>query len=216
MTERGSTRHSPRVDEELEAEVESLVRGAPVEARAEEWRQMEPAAEGEPNPDGITTVDDVELRSLLAVSLRPSAFPGDRARLLEVAAEEHAEDRVLEWLASLPEAREFDTVQSVWEALGGGHETRDAPDVTRAEPVETDSPPVDTREWVDTTTSAEPLPVFEPTAPPDAAPTDAAERPRQPADGPSSVGRVVGIAFAGISVAVGVTIEVVRFIRRRF
>jgi hypothetical protein len=216
MTERGSTRHSARVDEELEGEVESLVRGAPVEARAEEWRQMEPAAEGEPNPDGMTAVDDLELRSLLAVSLRPSAFPGDRARLLEVAAEEHAEDRVLEWLASLPEAREFDTVQSVWEALGGGHETRDAPDITRAEPVETASPPIETPERVETTTAAESPPMFEPTAPPGPAPTAPAERPDEPANGPSSVGRVVGIAFAAVSVAVGVTIEAVRFIRRRF
>jgi hypothetical protein len=129
MPERGSTRHSARVDEELEGEVESLTRGAPVEARAEEWRLMEPAAEGEPNPDGMTSVDDVELRSLIAVSLRPSAFPGDRARMLEVAREEHAEERVLEWLETLPDDQQFETVQSVWEALGGGYETRDAPNL---------------------------------------------------------------------------------------
>ncbi|MDQ1477240.1 MAG: hypothetical protein QOE62_2469 [Actinomycetota bacterium] len=203
MTERGSTRHSARVDDELEGEVESLVRGAPVEARVEEWRQMEPAAEGEPNPDGITTVDDVELRSLLAVSLRPSAFPGDRARLLEVAAEEHAEDRVLEWLASLPEAREFDTVQSVWEALGGGHETRDAPVITRAEPVESPSPSIETG------------PRTEPTGPPHAEESAPAQSPPEAADSPSLVGRVVSIAFAGVSIGVGVAVEAMRCIRRR-
>jgi hypothetical protein len=202
MAERGSTRHSARVDEELQGEVESLVRGAPVEARVEESRQMEPAAEGEPNPDGITTVDDVELRSLLAVSLRPSAFPGDRARLLEVATEEHAEDRVLEWLAFLPAAHEFDTVQSVWEALGGGHETRDAPDITRAESVETPLP------------SNQTPPPIETTVPP--APTSAAQSSQEATDSPSLVGRAVGIAFAGVSIAVGVTVEAVRFIRRRF
>jgi hypothetical protein len=200
MSERGSTRHSARVDEELEGEVESLLRGAPVEARAEEWRQMEPAAEGEPNPDGMTTVDEVELRSLLAVSLRPSAFPADRTRLLEVAREEHAEDRVLQWLASLPAAREFDTVQSVWEALGGGHETRAAPDIARPEPEAVPAP------------SSEGPPAVEPTAP--AEPAEPAEQ--ETSDNPSLVGRVVGIAFAGVSVAVGVTIEAVRFIRRRF
>jgi hypothetical protein len=76
MPDRGSTRHSARVDEQMDAEVASLTHGAPVEARAEEWRQMEPAAEGEPNPDGMTSVDEIEFRSLLATSLRPSAFPG--------------------------------------------------------------------------------------------------------------------------------------------
>jgi hypothetical protein len=155
---------------------------------------MEPAAEGEPNPDGITTVDEVELRSLLAVSLRPSAFPADRSRLLDVAREEHAEDRVLEWLASLPATREFDTVQSVWEALGGGHETRDAPDLTHAEPEPTPAP------------ARERPPAVEPAAP-------AAQESN---DNPSLVGRVAGIAFAGVSVAVGFTVEAVRFIRRRF
>jgi hypothetical protein len=58
--------------------------------------------------------------------------------------------------------------------------------------------------------------MFEPTAPTDPAPTAPAEPPDEPANGPSSVGRVVGIAFAAVSVAVGVTIEAVRFIRRRF
>ena len=124
MTERGSTQHSPRVDEELHKETASLLRGSPVEARAEEWRLMEPPADGEPLPDARVSVDDVELRSLLAVSLRPSAFPGDRARLLEVAEEEHAEARILEWLGSLPETQTFVNVETVWEALGGAHEQR--------------------------------------------------------------------------------------------
>jgi hypothetical protein len=194
MPERGSTRHSARVDEELEREVESLTRGAPVEARAEEWRQMEPAAEGEPNPDGITSVNDVELRSLLAVSLRPSAFPGDRARMLEVAREEHAEDRVLAWLESLPNDEQFETVQSVWEALGGGYESRDAPDLGSDPQIAT---PVG-------------RPIETPPAPP-AAPL-AEEEPASP----SLLGRVVGIAFAGVSLAAGVAAEAVRIVRRRF
>src|ERR1700704_5399854 len=80
VPERGSTQHSARVDEELHKETESLLRGSPVEARAEDWRRMEPPADGEPLPDSRVTIDDVELRSLLATSLRPSAFPGDRAR----------------------------------------------------------------------------------------------------------------------------------------
>jgi hypothetical protein len=199
MPERGSTRHSARVDEELEREVESLTRGAPVEARAEEWRQMEPAAEGEPNPDGITSVNDVELRSLLAVSLRPSAFPGDRARMLEVAREEHAEDRVLAWLESLPNDEQFETVQSVWEALGGGYESRDAPDLGSDPQIA--------------------VPIATPPAPRDAVETPAAPAPASAEDesaSPSLIGRVVGIAFAGVSLAAGVAAEAVRVVRRRF
>jgi hypothetical protein len=127
VPERGSTQHSARVDEELHKETESLLRGSPVEARAEDWRRMEPPADGEPFPDAHVTVDDVELRSLLAISLRPSAFPGDRARLLAVAEEEHAEDRILEWLGSLPARQTFPNVEAVWESLGGAKEQRDNP-----------------------------------------------------------------------------------------
>src|SRR2546421_7922438 len=127
VTERGSTQHSARVDEELHKETESLLRGSPVEARAEDWRRMEPPADGEPFPDAHVTVGDVELRSLLAISLRPSAFPGDRAGLLAVAEEEHAEDRVLDWLGSLPATQTFPNVEAVWEALGGTKEQREAP-----------------------------------------------------------------------------------------
>jgi hypothetical protein len=126
VTERGSAKHSPRLDEQLKGEVESLTRGAPVEARADERLQMEAAAEGEPEPDAVVSVDDVELRSLLAFSVRPSAFPGDRERLLEVAREEGAQQRVIDWLQRLPAARVFPTVQSVWDELGGTHEQRGA------------------------------------------------------------------------------------------
>ncbi len=126
MAERGSTRHSPRVDDELEHETKALVHGAR-ESHAEEWRQAEPPADGEPFPDTHLTVDGVELRSLLSISLRPSAFPGDRAQLLAVAAEEHAEDQVIEWLEALPADRVYVNVEAVWEALGGEREQREQP-----------------------------------------------------------------------------------------
>lgn len=102
-----------------------MTRGAPVEARAQEWRQMEPAAEGEPEPDAVVSVDDVELRSLLAFSVRPSAFPGNRERLLDAARDENAPQRVVDWLESLPAERVFPTVQAVWDELGGSHEVRE-------------------------------------------------------------------------------------------
>ncbi len=51
--ERGSAKHSPRVDEEMEKEVSSLTRGAPIEARSQEFRMKEPAGDDEPIPEQI-------------------------------------------------------------------------------------------------------------------------------------------------------------------
>src|SRR5215211_1294805 len=51
--ERQSNLHSPRVDEEMQHEVESLTRGSPVEARIEESRLMEDAGDGEPVAQAI-------------------------------------------------------------------------------------------------------------------------------------------------------------------
>jgi len=46
--ERGSDKHGSRLDEEMERETESITRGAPVEARVEEWREKEGPGAGEP------------------------------------------------------------------------------------------------------------------------------------------------------------------------
>ena len=51
--ERGSNLHTPRVDEELQDEVQSLITGAPVEARAEEGREKEGPADDEPTPESV-------------------------------------------------------------------------------------------------------------------------------------------------------------------
>jgi hypothetical protein len=126
VPERGSTQHSPRVDDELEHETQALVR-ASRESHTQEWRQAEPPADGEPLADTHVSVDGIELRSILAISLRPGAFPADRATLLTVAEEEHAQDQVIEWLQSLPADREFVNVEAVWEALGGERERREQP-----------------------------------------------------------------------------------------
>jgi Protein of unknown function (DUF2795) len=136
VAERRSTQHSPRIDDLLDKETESITRGAPTEARTEEWRQMEPAADDEPLPDariagdtfpenGVLHLDEIEDRSLLAISLRPSAFPATSSVLVEVAEEQHAEPRVMEWLERLDPDVTFRNVEDVWEALGGRHEERE-------------------------------------------------------------------------------------------
>jgi hypothetical protein len=149
VTERGSTHHSGRVDDELASEVESLVRSGR-ESHSDDDRLHEPPADDEPMPDarvagtehaedGVLDLDEIEARSRLASSVRPSAFPADRARLLDVANEEHAPPDVLDALGSLPPEIRFVNVQQVWEALGGERERRTA---VAAEPVEAAEPTV--------------------------------------------------------------------------
>lgn len=131
---RGSDKHGPRQDEALAKEVEGLTRSGHG-TRAEEWKDPEPSADGEPDvdrapngtltggtPEGMTP-EDVEGRSELAAALGRAAFPGDRQALLDAAAEASATDRVLERLRDLPEGQQFANVDEAWTALGGGHET---------------------------------------------------------------------------------------------
>jgi hypothetical protein len=55
--ERGSDKHGPRVDEELQHEVRSLEQGAPVEARAEEFREQEGPGDDQPTPESLLRED---------------------------------------------------------------------------------------------------------------------------------------------------------------
>jgi hypothetical protein len=55
--ERGSDKHSPRVDEEMEHETSSMTRGSPIEARSDEGRMKEPPADQEPVPEEIIDPD---------------------------------------------------------------------------------------------------------------------------------------------------------------
>lgn len=133
--QRGSDRHGPRLDDELRRETEALERSG-VQPHREEWRQPEPAAEGEPEasrtprpvyrggtPPGLDPAD-VEARTELARHLDPAAFPADRAGLLRSAASNHAPDEVVETIEALPDGVRFETMQEVWTALGGGAEER--------------------------------------------------------------------------------------------
>src|SRR4051794_23482771 len=129
---RGSDKHGARHDEAMAKEVEGLVR-AGRSTHAQEWKDPEPSGEDQPQadrapnqdlmgatPEGMTH-DDVEGRSELAVALGRSAFPGDRAALLQAAQEASATGRVLSRLEELPEGQEYRNVDEVWTALGGGH-----------------------------------------------------------------------------------------------
>ena len=130
--ERGSDKHSPRVDEELDHETRSLQQGAPIESRVEEFREQEGPGEDQPTPEprlsedqtGSLDLDDAEARSDIARYLDPSAFPADRDGLVAGAEANNAPDAVLERLQALPDGRTYQGMPDVWAALGGTVEHR--------------------------------------------------------------------------------------------
>ena len=132
--ERGSDKHSPRVDEQLDHDTRSLTQGAPVESRVEEHREQEGPGEDQPTPDARLTggrataasldLDDAETRADIARFLNPSSFPADREALLADAEANHAPAGVTERLQALPAGRAYENVQDIWAALGGTVEHR--------------------------------------------------------------------------------------------
>ena len=133
--ERGNSKHAPRVDEEMSREVSGTVQGT-AGGRAEEWRQLEPPGEDQPEatraptsdtrsgaPQGMTSTE-VEQRSRLGRFISRSALPGDRESLRLSAQENEAPDEVLAQLDRLPPGAEFRTVSEVWAALGHENETQ--------------------------------------------------------------------------------------------
>jgi hypothetical protein len=130
--ERGSDKHSARMDDALEAEVRGMMT-AGRETRGEDWNSPEPSGEDQPDvdlvpdgtlaggvPDGMTE-DDIELRSEIASSLGKECWPCDAEQLLFKAAEMNATERVLNTLRELPQGRVFQNMQEVWAELSGGH-----------------------------------------------------------------------------------------------
>ncbi len=123
--ERGSFKHSDRLDDEMAKETETLTHsGQP--ARTEEWRETEPVDEGhlampedeQPGtPPGMTPAD-VNERSDIARYIEPHKFPADRAALLRHLAETGAPDEVVDAIRTLPDGRQFSTVGEIARALG--------------------------------------------------------------------------------------------------
>lgn len=130
--ERGSDKHSPRVDEALDHETQSLQRGAPIESRVEEFREGEGPGDDQPTPEprlsegrtGSLDLDDAEARSEIARYLDPSAFPADREGLVANAEANNAPEGVRERLQALPAGRTYEAMPDVWAGLGGTVEHR--------------------------------------------------------------------------------------------
>ena len=127
--ERGN-KHSPRVDEELEHEVEGMLR-AERPTRAEEWKEPEPAGEDQPDPGHLgepedrlpaappgMTPEEVVLRSELAAALTRAAFPNDESGLLGHLVDTDAPDRLRDLIRRLPSGRLYHNIGEVFVALG--------------------------------------------------------------------------------------------------
>ena len=129
-----STKHSPRVDEELEHEIQGMLKGEHA-TRSEEWREVEPIAEGDPDitadptgtlvggvPVGMTE-DAVIARAELARWLDRADFPSDGPNLVEAALDHRAPDAVVDELRRLPEGQTYERIGDVVRALGYPTET---------------------------------------------------------------------------------------------
>lgn len=128
--DKGSDKISARLDDELKEETEGMVR-ANRQTRAEEWHQLEPSGEDEPDvdraPDGTLTGGtpagmtpaDVAGRSELAGYLGHDVYPAVREQLIGAALDHHAPDRIVDAVRRLPSGRQFHNVAEVWEELGG-------------------------------------------------------------------------------------------------
>ena len=120
---RDSTKHGPRVDDELASEQladeagEVVAEGdipVPVELDRSETAPSHPPS------------DPVEARRELSRHLRLSVFPASRDALVEEANDQGAPEHVLFALRQLPADLELHTVHEVWTALEGHEDVRDA------------------------------------------------------------------------------------------
>ena len=134
--ERGSSKHGPRLDDELEHEVRGLIQGQPTDGRVEEWHDPEPSGEDQPDAAGFPdpgddlpggapagmTAAEAEERTRFASYLSRSLFPADRGKLRAAAVEANAPDEVVAVIDRLPDG-EFVNIADAWHKAGGGIES---------------------------------------------------------------------------------------------
>ncbi len=124
--ERETDKYSPRVDDAMSHDLESLLRGSPEESRAREDRLQEDPEVGPGRPPaaeekvGIgVSASAADQRAELARYLAGAAFPARRDELVYMAETDQAPPPLLDRLRSLPADEQYVNVQSVWQALGG-------------------------------------------------------------------------------------------------
>jgi hypothetical protein len=133
-TSERSTKHSARLDDELQHEVEGMVRSGR-STHAQEWADPEPVAEGDPDvdvspadtlvggtPDGMDP-DAVIARAELARWLDRADYPNTGPGLVEAARDHRAPDAVVAELRKLPDGETYERIGDVVRALGYPTET---------------------------------------------------------------------------------------------
>jgi hypothetical protein len=121
--ERASSKHGPRLDEEMKQEIRGTVQGV-AGGRAEEWKMAEPAGEDQPDATRVIGADAANDLSRFGRYIGLSAMPGDRAALRRSAEVLEAPDDILADLDSLPDDVVFHTVTEIWAVLGRGSDER--------------------------------------------------------------------------------------------
>jgi hypothetical protein len=126
-----SRKHTPRVDDALSRQAEGHLQGAPAGGRAEEWRESETPANGEPEVSQIPRDDtqsrsdvplnlspyEIEQRSRMSRYLNRTTFPADRRELIRAAQAADAPDDVIEELRKLPSGETFENATRTWAVL---------------------------------------------------------------------------------------------------
>jgi len=126
--DRESSKHGPRLDEEMAHETQDVVRSGH-STHTEEWRQPEPIDEVRQQhptaggPPGGPDSDDIEARSHLAQVLGRAAFPADSQAVQRRAADADLPDELTEAIARLPAGQHYANVGELARALGLDTET---------------------------------------------------------------------------------------------
>jgi Protein of unknown function (DUF2795) len=121
--DRGSTKHGPRLDEQMANEMKG-------EGRVEEWREPEPPGDDQPEPGwttpghyGLDTGDDRDPdrrdeRARIGTYVPRAVFPADRLKLVAAARAQNAPDEVINVLGGLPPDVIYPGAPELWKALG--------------------------------------------------------------------------------------------------
>ena len=118
--DRGSDKHSPRLDDEMKHELSGLL-GSGHQTHVEEFLQAEPSGEDQPEV-GLRPEegeDGEDLRARLTVYLPYKHFPMVRELVLETAEANEAPDAVLERLRAIPGGQEYADAHAVYDAVVG-------------------------------------------------------------------------------------------------
>ena len=117
--DRVSSKHSPRLDEQMARNAQGTIQSESGGGRAEEWRAEEAElnvnrlSPGGSAPAGMTAAERDD-RSRLGHYLRRSTFPADHNRVLREATAGAAPEDILQTVAALPGGRDFQNVANVW------------------------------------------------------------------------------------------------------